>query len=131
MNKYQSFILIISTVILLASCKKSEGEGGRSTIKGKVFVVEMDSKFKDTISTYYSGKEDVYIIYGEEEFYGDKIETHHDGTYQFDYLQNGKYKIYCYSEDTSGSNQLLPIIKEIEITDKKQIIEVSEIKIVK
>ncbi|MCG8575167.1 MAG: hypothetical protein MI810_09810 [Flavobacteriales bacterium] len=43
--------------------------------------------------------EKVYIVYGEQEVYGDVIRTGGDGKYQFAGLKKGNYTIYCVSID--------------------------------
>ena len=67
--------------------------------------------------------------------YGDKFEAHHDGTYEFNYLREGRYKVFAYSKDSTLNyditSQEKAIIKEVEITGKDQLVEVPEIIILK
>lgn len=61
--------------------------------------------------------EDVYIIYGnEDEIYDDNVKTNFDGSFEFNNLRKGKYKLFAYSKDKSNiSEPLTPVFVEIEI----------------
>ena len=94
--------------ILVSSCQKFEGEGGKSSITGKIFVTErlyVQSNLSDSIQ-YPGATEDVYIVYGGDgDVPDDRVECGYDGTFRFDYLQPGTYTIYSYSEIfDKGSN---------------------------
>ncbi len=93
--KFLSFILLL--IGLAVSCEVTEGEGGTSSISGKVFVrdFDMDGEFKEE---YYGGEWAVYIIYGDDTIYGDRMDTHFDGSYRFSSLYPGEYTIYTYSK---------------------------------
>lgn len=95
------FIPFVLITLILSSCKKYEGEGGRGTINGKISIMEIlhiNSSPSDTI--YYDGAdEDVFIIYGDGKTTpDDKIACGYDGSFTFKYLQPGTYTIYAYSE---------------------------------
>ena len=120
--KNHFFFLIGLVSLSLLSCVDEAGEGGTSVIQGKVYrvlhpndvysfktdtnTVETDSfrtanYFIDT-DTLPAAKEDVYIVYGNQLVYGDKMETGYDGTYRFKYLTKGTYNIYAYSTSAEG-----------------------------
>jgi hypothetical protein len=123
-------LCMISVLFIVTSCSKDAGQGGNSSIFGKVYVKDYNSTFTVLQSEYYGGELDVYIIYGDEKSYGDRTRTNYDGTYEFKYLRPGKYHIYAYSRDsTLQTTSLLPIIKDVEITKRKQTVEVPEITI--
>ena len=126
-------LAIITAVfsLLILSCEKDAGEGGTSIIKGKIKVEEYNYKFSVLKNTYYAQGEDVYIVYGDETTVGDNIETYHDGSYQFEYLRKGKYTIYVYSEDSTGTynSGMFPIEKEVEITKNGETLELEDITI--
>jgi len=129
MKKVLNLILCLSIVFMI-SCEKEEGEGGTSSITGKVKVREYNGNFTIRIGEdYYAGDQDVYIIYGEDEVYADKFTTHYDGTYRFDYLREGTYKVFAYSLDSAAYplDKKKAIIKEVTITGKNQMIEVEDI----
>ncbi|MFY9311577.1 MAG: hypothetical protein WAQ28_21210 [Bacteroidia bacterium] len=119
--------LIISTVI--TSCKKPAGEGGTSSIKGNVWAEKWNSSFTLLTSEGAAQNVDVFIIYGDETSYGDKISTSPDGTFEFKYLRTGSYKIYVYSKTstTSNPNGKEAVSVEVEITRKKQTVDTGRI----
>jgi len=89
--------LALSLIFLISSCETTEGEGGTSSIEGKIFLRDFDAD-GDLKDEYYPGEWPVYIVYGDDTFYGDKVDTHFDGTYRFSGLYPGNYTIYTYSK---------------------------------
>src|SRR5688500_7635712 len=72
MNIKFSAVIYTFSVLLLASCAKDEGEGGTSTIKGKLFEKVYDNGYTRLLSHAPSPDENVYIIYGgDDETYDD------------------------------------------------------------
>lgn len=130
----KAFTFLIFAILLagLASCEKDAGTGGNSTIFGKVFVKDYNSTFTVLEQSYYGPNIWVYIVYGEDRDYSDRVETGPDGTYEFKYLRPGNYKVYAYSED-STLQTLAPVavIRDVEITKKKQEVEVPDLVIFK
>lgn len=131
-----SVILSAMLMVTLVACEKGPGEGGTSTIKGKVITREYNGDFTNLRDVYPAAKEDVFIIYGDNinEVYGDQMETDWDGKYEFNYLQKGKYVIYVYSKDstlTYTTSREIAVMKEVEITDKNQTVEAPDIIIIK
>lgn len=117
-------LLLFSLTVLVSSCKKTAGEGGRASIKGKVWVEDWNTGFTLKNGEYAGADEDVYIIYGNEVSYGDKVKTTYNGEFEFKYLRTGTYKVYVYSKDKtlhsiSGDTAF---VKEITIGSKKQTI---------
>jgi hypothetical protein len=87
---------------ILIACKKEAGEGGTSSIRGKVKAHHIPGPCI-VDSTYYLPDERVFIIYGDEDdTYDDDMRTSFDGSYEFKYLQEGTYRIFAYSIDTTG-----------------------------
>lgn len=129
----------ICFLLLFSTCKKEAGQGGTSSIKGKVHAKYYDKDFYSLASTSYAPDIDVFIIYGDESVFGERQRTTYDGTYEFKYLRKGKYKIYAYSRDSTGlyKNQVnkyspeVAIIKNVDIKKSKQTIEVPDIHILK
>lgn len=111
------------------TCQKAEGAGGSSSIKGKVWTRFHDKNAGYTVKDDYpAADQDVYIIYGDELSYGDRIKTDYEGDFEFKYLRKGKYKIYVYSEDSASivaTNPLnldapnMAVIAEVEIGKNK------------
>ncbi len=105
----KKFLIIISVLgsVLFLSCKKGPGEGGRTSIIGKVWAEEWDdisyTVHYDSLD-HWAADEDVFIIYGDDVSYGDRIRTGPDGVFEFKYLREGDYTIYVYSEAPQNSS---------------------------
>ena len=126
---HKLFLAATLTVFFLCSCEKEPGEGGNSTIFGKVYVKDYNGTFTVLNGVYYGPDEDVYIIYGDDKTYSERVSTNYDGVYEFKYLRPGKYTIYAYSKDSTllSPSGLIEKTKEVEITEKGQEIEVPDI----
>lgn len=121
-------LLLTGTLILLCSCEKDPGEGGKSTVYGKVWVKDYNATFTILEEEYYGPDIWIYIIYGDDRDYSDRILTNYDGTYEFKYLRPGTYHVYAYSKDsTLQTNAPVPVIKDVEVPKKKQDVEVPDI----
>ena len=99
-----TIVLICAALMLsLFSCNDKEGEGGTGTVQGYVKLIHHpDDDYQLNVDTVNAAKTDVFIVYGDEEFYGDDAETNPDGFYQFDYLTPGDYTVFAYSTLPSG-----------------------------
>ena len=133
MKFLRSFTLILSLSIFCFSCSKEAGEGGNSSIYGKVIVHNYNSSFTELNDIYDGADEEVYIIYGNDKSYSERIRTSYDGVYEFKYLRQGNYTVFVYSED---STLTLPsgkyaVIREIEITGNRQTVKADDIIIFK
>ena len=104
MKKKINFILaIMAMVMLLTACNKGPGEGGTGTVRGYVKLVHHpDDDYTLTPDTLVAAKTDVFIIYGDEAYFGDDVETNAEGLYQFEYLLPGYYTVFAYSTLPSG-----------------------------
>jgi hypothetical protein len=129
--KYALLVTILFAGIFFSSCEKDPGEGGNASVYGKIIV--RDFRNDGTFKEQYPGiGENVYIIYGTENVPDDNIKAGIGGSYEFRYLRTGKYKIYALSEDsTKQSNALYTVVKEVEIKDNDQNLEVPAIVIYK
>lgn len=127
------FLFISLTFLGLLGCEKEEGEGGTSSLIGKVYIVDYNADFSQIESEYYAQEEDVYIVYGDDNIYSDRFRTHYDGSYRFQYLRKGDYTIYAYSKDTTGISPsgYIPVSKTIKISKTQQEVEVENIVIIK
>lgn len=97
------FLAIMMMCFALSSCNNKEGEGGTGTIRGHVKLVHHpDDDYQLNADTLDAAKTDVFIIYGDDEFYGDDTETNPDGLYQFEYLTPGRYTVFAYSTLATG-----------------------------
>ena len=94
---------LLMLALVMSSCNKGPGEGGAGTIQGYVKLVHHpDDDFTLTADTMVAAKTDVFIVYGDEEYFGDDAETDPDGMYQFEYLLPGNYTLFAYSTLPSG-----------------------------
>jgi hypothetical protein len=120
-----SLIVVLIIAASFVSCKKGPGDGGRASIKGKVYTVNYNSSYTVPHDSGYVGGEKVYLIYGDEIAVGDDQDSNNDGAFEFKYLRKGKYKVYVYTK-TIANYLDSAIVQEVEITDLKQTIELPD-----
>ena len=109
----KSFAIIFLLVLSLFSCSKEEGEGGRSSISGKVHMTDITGGNQ---GEYDAPDYDVYIIYGDQDdIYDDDMKTNYDGSFEFKNLRSGNYRVYAYTVDASKTSGISPVFKSIEI----------------
>ncbi|MFO7371398.1 MAG: hypothetical protein R6X09_14140 [Bacteroidales bacterium] len=132
---FHCLLITLSLLIFLLSisCEKDEGVGGSSSISGKVLVRQYNANFTVLTEEYYATDEDVFIIYGNDQVYGDKTSTHYDGTFRFDYLREGDYTLYAYSEDSANypSQHEIPVMMQVSISGRNKDIVLDDIVILK
>lgn len=101
MTKLLMALLVLA--LILPSCNKGPGEGGTGTVQGFVKLVHHpDDDYTLTPDTIAAAKTDVFIIYGDEAYFGNDVETGANGMYQFEYLRPGDYTVFAYSTLPSG-----------------------------
>ncbi|HOY30902.1 MAG TPA: hypothetical protein PKW80_03390 [Bacteroidales bacterium] len=126
------FLLAALPAMFFNSCKKEAGEGGTSSIYGKIIVRDYNSTYSVFLEQYFGQDIDVYIIYGDDKTYSERIRSNYDGTFEFKYLRKGMYHVYAYSEDsTLQTNAMIPVIRDVEITKNNQEVETEDIVIFK
>lgn len=125
MKKHFFVACLFFISIMYVSCKKGPGEGGRASIKGRVYAVNYNSSMTIPVDSGYVGGQKVYIIYGDETAVGDNVDSNNEGAFEFLYLRKGKYKVYVFTK--VGNAQLdSAVVQEVEITEKKQVLELSD-----
>ena len=104
MNRMRRILMtLLALALILPSCNKGPGEGGTGTVQGYVKLVHHpDDDYTLTPDTMAAAKTDVFIIYGNEVYFGNDVETGADGMYQFEYLRPGDYTVFAYSTLPSG-----------------------------
>lgn len=125
--KASYLLFTISAAVLFTSCKKEAGDGGNSSIKGRV-TKELRVVLNNpgtAVGTFPAADQDVYIIYGDHVSPDDRVQTNFDGEYEFLYLRPGNYKVYVFSNDTNAvavpwDEEHMTVLKELEITDNEQ-----------
>ena len=101
--------------LVMPSCNKGPGEGGTGTIQGYVKLVHHpDDDFTLIPDTMVAAKTDVFIVYGDEAYFGDDAETDPDGMYQFEYLLPGNYTLFAYS--TLPSGEKVAVSESVELS---------------
>ncbi len=130
-NTFISLLLILG--VFFAGCSKEAGEGGNSTIYGKVIAYNYNVEFTNLRGIYPAPDEDVYIVYGNDRSYSERIKTNFEGVYEFKYLRPGDYTIYSYSKDSTLTivSGIYPVIRNVTISRNKESVEVEDLKIFK
>ncbi|MBK3519156.1 hypothetical protein [Carboxylicivirga marina] len=141
LNKYSKktgeicYKLLIASVLIFSSCEKVEGPGGMAKITGKVIIEDYNSDFTVLRDVYPAQAYDVYLIYGNDSFYGDRIKTSYDGYFEFDFLREGDYTVFVYSKDKSfdynSTSEKIPVFRNVKILSKRQVLEVNDLIVVK
>lgn len=115
MKKVLNLLLSIALLPLaFSACNSHEGEGGTGIVRGYVKLVHHpDDNYELCVDTIDASKTDVFIVYGDDDFYGDDTETNPDGLYQFEYLNPGKYTVYAYS--TLPTGERIPVSETVTL----------------
>jgi hypothetical protein len=101
MNKV---VFAFCILLLFISCEKEPGEGGNSVIIGKV-MMRTYTAFPTIFTETPSMEQDVYIVYGSDgTAIDDRTRTSFDGSFKFQFLKKGDYRIFVYTEDTALAN---------------------------
>ena len=117
-------------VMIFSGCNGLPGDGGTSTITGKVFV-ERYNESGTLYQQYYGAEERVYIIYGDGTSFDDETKTSYDGTFQFTFLRQGTYTIFSYSDCITCDGSTEVVLQTVEITDNHQDVTATDIVIEK
>jgi hypothetical protein len=107
--------------LFIASCTLEEGEGGSATIQGRVFVEDVNNQGEVVVANYGPDWE-VFIVYGDDVGVSDRTITHYDGTYRFNFLTEGEYTVYAYSECDFCINNIEPVIIDTIIMERDELV---------
>ena len=123
------------TMLVSVSCTKEPGVGGSATVTGKIYAEDYNTLGTPT-GEYYAQNYKVYLIYGNEGgAFDDDVNTSHDGSFEFKYLQKGDYELFVYSDyfycPVCGNLGDSVISVKFQITEKKQVLELSNITVLK
>jgi hypothetical protein len=124
-----SFFLLI--VLLISSCEKEPGPGGEASITGRIYVLEFNGNCSELRDEYYGLDEEVYIIAGDDPSYFERVRTGPGGVYWFPYLRKGEYVVYAFSENCNAPGQREVVEVEVEITERKQELELDDIEVIR
>lgn len=133
--KKNALILFILLTVFLQACKKVEGVGGDASIHGKVYFKHYNSTFTTLLNEGDYPDTYVYIIYGNNINYGQRIKTNYKGEFEFKHLYKGNYQIYTYSVDSAAlvNGVISPppkaVVSEVSIHKRKEIIDIGMISV--
>jgi hypothetical protein len=119
------FLFITVLALSIIGCRKEAGEGGNSSIVGKVKTLEYSNGW--LVGEYYTPEARVYVMYGNSTIYDDDMRTHFDGSYQFNFLYPGSYTVFAYSQCDTCTSGTEVKMATVEITDKNQVVEVPDL----
>jgi hypothetical protein len=124
-------VAITVVIFLFNSCKKEAGEGGNSSIRGKVWVINYNATFTSINNEYVGADEYVYIIYGSDVSYGDRTKTNPEGEFEFKYLREGNYTVYVYSKDKTrvSPSGTVAVKLSTSISKEEQVVDLGTITI--
>jgi hypothetical protein len=117
---------LLLILLLAASCKKEAGDGGLATIEGHLYEKHYDPS-GGLIEQMPAAAENVYIVYGDNTAYDDRVDTDSDGKYQFKELQKGAYRVFAFSDCNACSSGIEEVGVDVEISDKKGTTEAADI----
>jgi hypothetical protein len=126
----KNFVLIFA-VMAISSCVKGPGPGGNASIQGKVLIQSYNSNCSVLISEYYGVDEDVYLIYGDDPSYSDRVRTGPGGVFWFPYLREGDYTIYAISETCNPIGGDTIMSQTVTISDRNETVEIEDLKVVR
>ncbi|HDR67522.1 MAG TPA: hypothetical protein ENN61_00570 [Bacteroidaceae bacterium] len=110
-------------------------DDGDATIRGVVKLINYknESQWPNLVikDISFAQEQEVYLIYGNHTFYDERIRTQYDGTFEFNNLIPGDYKIFLYSEDVTGGTEMITIMRYATITEREQVVDLGEITIEK
>lgn len=121
--------LLVCSALLLSSCKKEPGEGGKSEVRGHLYEQRFNSgTCQATGEAYPLMDARVYIIYGDHDFYDDDVRSGPDGLFVFSWLRKGNYRVFTYGECDQDPDDcpsgFTSIQFSVTINDKDEVVTV-------
>lgn len=115
----KNIIYLLSFVLLVISCSKSPGVGGKTTIKGKVEATYVKEGSFDTVEVGAIPDHRVYIVYGDGMTQDDDQRTSPDGSYKFEFLNPGDYKVYSFADSKLNASGLVEVSHKVNVGKKE------------
>jgi hypothetical protein len=120
-------LTILTLSLIFFSCNKLEGEGGTSSIIGKITTNDVNGA-GEIQATFPGADEDIYIIYGKDNTaISDKVTASYDGSYRFDNLTAGTYKVFAYSKCNTCPSGSQEVVVTTTINTKKELVTAPEL----
>ncbi len=108
-------------------------DDGTSVIGGVVEKTKYDndSKWPNLVWKYtdFAHDHEVFLLYGDDEYYSERIRTSYDGYFEFSNLIPGDYLVFLYSEDVTKVTEHVVLKYEVTITEFGQVIDLGTIAI--
>ena len=113
-----------------AIMKLVDYDDGSSSIKGRLIAQQYlgNTLFGDP---YPSQENEVYIVYGNDDVYFDRMDTGVDGWFEFTKLIKGEYTLYAFSECASCTNYKDTVQLSVIISENNSYVTLSDMKIQK
>ncbi len=123
------FVLLVGCSFFFSSCDKTPGYGGNCGITGVVKIRKFNTNYSVLREETVLANADVYIIFQDGQGYGDKVKTSYDGSFNFNHLVPGDYKLFVYSNDTTlVSSSQIPITIPVKISKNKELVNAGVLK---
>lgn len=122
-------LLPLAIVFTIYSCKKDPGPGGLATIRGKIYGIDLTTS-GDVKDSGYLGNQRVFIGVAGEPAHFDDVRSSYDGSFEFKFLRKGSYDVWTFGDcDTCTWKQQKVMVSGVEISEKKQTVEVGDMKV--
>lgn len=129
LKRLSGIIPILLVTLLTTACKKEAGEGGLATIKGKVFASDLTTS-GDVKDSTYMGDQRVFIGVAGQGYAFEDVRTNYEGKYEFRFLRKGDYEVWVYGDCDTCIRKQTYHVQQASISDKKQVIELPDFRIV-
>ncbi|MEX1188288.1 MAG: hypothetical protein WED33_03455 [Bacteroidia bacterium] len=96
-----------------------------------MLIQSYNSNCSALIAEYYGVDEDVYLIYGDDPSYSERVRTGPDGVFWFPFLRKGEYTIYAISESCSVITGDTIAAQTITINDKNETVQLDDLKVIR
>ncbi len=121
----KKIITLLLLVLITVSCSHDEGYGGLASIRSKVYGKNYNSNGV-LVNEGYVGGFKVYISKHGESAYFDNMDSGPDGSFKFNNLYKGAYDIWVYGDCDYCEWDQVHVLKTIEITSKKQDVQLED-----
>lgn len=121
---------IITLCIVMISCNKEPGEGGKAEIRGRLLERQVFVSGVVAAGPYPVIGDNVYIVYGDGadgQFPDDNVDSGPNGEFRFRWLRKGTYTVYAVGDSytTESGKTAVPIT--ITIDDRKGVVEIGDL----
>jgi len=124
---FRGLIVLGTLLVSIISCSKGPGPGGDASITGKLLIESYNSNCTIKLAEFYGVDEDVYLIYGDDPSYSERVRTGPGGVFWFPYLRKGTYTVYAISNSCSALIGDSIYSQTIEIQDRKETITTEDL----